>query len=81
MSGNSIQHILKNQFLDKREEFCNDLIKKQQNDADNNIIKTSHDKLICVVCGGKYIRCNKSRHVKTKRHQQKLKTIHEFIFN
>lgn len=27
-----------------------------------------NEKLICIICGGKYTRTNKSKHIKSKKH-------------
>ena len=76
----SIHSIIRNQFLDKRAEICDELIKKQQKEDDDYITKTPHDKIICSICGGKYVRYAKSKHEKTNKHQAKIKEIHNFVY-
>lgn len=77
----SVHQIIKNQFFDNRIDYCNDLIKKQQKEDDNYIIKNLNDKINCSICGGKYVRYAKTKHIKTKKHQEAIKSIHDFVFN
>lgn len=55
-------------------ETCDQLIKKQQREKDSELYekKSPNDRLVCVICGGKYIRHSRAKHVKTNKHQTKL---------
>lgn len=73
--------IIKDQFLDMKRKFCDELIKKYQKEYDNEYFKTKspNDKIICQICGGNYTRHSKSKHDKTKKHQRRLNDIYEYI--
>lgn len=71
-----------NQFLEEyRDDIFNDILKKLQKEYndDQYPIKSTKDKLHCIVCGGSYTRSAKCIHDKTKKHQFKLNEIRDIL--
>lgn len=60
---------------EKQLDTINNFIREKQKEKDDT--KQWNDKLECVVCGGTFTRKNKKIHDKTKKHTEKLTSIHE----
>jgi hypothetical protein len=62
--------IISDTYKDAKFKF-NDILKNknlgEKIDSDKKIYNRN-DKITCDICGGKYILCNKSKHLKTKKH-------------
>lgn len=81
MSREYINNLIRDQFLENQYKMCDDLIKKYQKRKDNKMypIKRKNDKLKCVVCGGSYVRSLKCVHEKSKKHQNRLEEIYDYV--
>lgn len=84
MSSSEEEHvpkIIRDRFMDKKKDFCNLLIEQYQKEHLKKLYKdkSPEDKVICPLCGGKFLRQAKSIHAKTKKHQEKIKEIHNYV--
>lgn len=52
----------------QKEHFKKNITNEKLKINDENIKKTPYDKLDCKICGKQFMRCNKSKHNKTKHH-------------
>lgn len=64
----SIDDLKKSDKVIAREHFKNNVTKDTLKVIDENIVKKPYDRLDCKICGKKFMRCNKSKHNKTKHH-------------
>ncbi len=71
---------IKKEYLEKRYHIIKNIINEKQKKFDNGIYpdKDKHDKIICTICGGKYVRSLKCIHDKTKKHCKKLVEIYNY---
>lgn len=77
----TLKIIIKNK-IDNRESF-EKFINKCQFEYSDSIypIKSRHDKIDCIICGGSYARQSKSNHEKTKKHLKGINNLHSYITN
>jgi len=81
MDSKTIKKFLADEYTDMKKEVYKSMLKKlyKQYDKQNFPVKDPHDKMKCIVCGGKYTRNTKSTHVKTLKHQEKNKELFEWF--
>ena len=71
------------QIFEVQKKMIDKLIKKTQNEYNNSIYpeKAHNDKIICLVCGGRYFRNVKHTHDKSKKHKSKINIFYDNISN
>lgn len=81
MTEVNIYKKLKKQFLIERVKCCESIINNYQKEYDIKIHgeKARSDKTKCLICGGKYTRHQKSKHMKTKKHLKIFKCLRDNI--
>jgi hypothetical protein len=74
---------IKNQFFLESKALIKKIIKEKQNEINSETyeIKNPNDKIICIICNGKYTRGAKNVHDKTKKHISELNKLYKYIFN
>lgn len=72
-----INNVNIDQIFNSQYNMIDQLINKQQRQHDKYYypIKSTNDKIECIVCGGHYVRSLKSIHIKTKKHIRELDNI------
>jgi hypothetical protein len=81
MDSKTIKKFLANEYTDMQKEVYKTMLKKIYKDYDrkNFTTKDPHDKMRCIVCGGKYTRNTKSTHVKTLKHKERENELFDWF--
>lgn len=73
--------IIRDKFMEQKKMYCDKLIKEYQRNYEKKEFgdKSPEEKIKCPICGGKYGRFAKTRHTRTKKHQEKINEIYNYV--